>query len=745
MYRGNSPLCESLKFEVMKTTLLNYAKITRIFLMTVLLTILISGHANSSHLVGGEITYQWVSGNTYNVKLILYRDCSGITPGSVIDLFYTSSCFPQGTFTVNQVGLPEQVSPICSAQLVNSSCNGGIIYGVERYSYEGILTLPGVCNDWLIYFDSCCRNAAINNLDNAASYGSFISSMLNNADVPFNNSVQFGSIPVNIINNNVTTSLSWNTFDIDGDSLIYELIPARESAGVFPLSTINLTYSPGYSFQQPFLSSSPTNLDYGTGILEVSPNASQVSVVCMKVSEYRNGFLIGEVCRDFQISVISSSNSSPTLTGIDGTTSFITNGCPGDSITFDVFSNDVDPGQNVTLVADPFNPNGSWNMSGGQFPTGTFLWVPSTADISSQPYTFTVNVNDDNCDYYGTQTYVYRIYVNGCNTNEVWPGDANSDGTANLYDLLAIGLSYNDNGPVRPSANLTWVAQPCTNWTNAFVSGINHKHADTDGNGTVNSDDTTAIMLNYGLNHALRNAPVNSQNVVDLNVTANYDTVGTQMAVNFDIALASPVDSIYGLAFRMYFDPSLVDMATTQITYPGSIFGTNGVNMVKVDKIFGATGFIDIALSRIDQQNIGGSGQVARITIVTTDNVSGKVTLNVEPFSVEAITANEFPVLVNTSGDHVVIDPGFSGINENILEQQIIVYPVPAKDILHFNFGGNETVHSIKFYDLNGREVMNVQKPSNKLTIGMQSIAKGVYYMKVTIGENSIVKKIVKI
>ncbi|MBK7388674.1 MAG: hypothetical protein IPI23_06250 [Bacteroidetes bacterium] len=30
-----------------------------------------------SHIVGGEITYQWISGNDYKIQLTYYSDCSG--------------------------------------------------------------------------------------------------------------------------------------------------------------------------------------------------------------------------------------------------------------------------------------------------------------------------------------------------------------------------------------------------------------------------------------------------------------------------------------------------------------------------------------------------------------------------------------------------------------------------------------------------------------------------------------------
>ncbi len=724
----------------MKTPLNDTIKSLRMGVLLMGICLLFVGKANASHLVGGEISYQWVSGNDYLVTLALYRDCSGIAVGSSASITVESAtCLSTNIFTLNQIGSTVQVSPICATSLPNSACNGGVLYSVEKYTFQGLVTLPFNCSDWVFSYNSCCRNGVITNLSNSGNYGIYISSTLNNLDVPFNNSVQFGTIPLNIIGVNSTTELSWNTYDVDGDSLIYELTPARDISGVVP---VNLTYNTGYTFDQPFLASVPTTLNYATGQVTVTPNALQVAVMCMKVSEYRNGIFIGEVNRDFQIAVINETNNSPTLTGINGTNTFITNGCPGDTIQFDLFSNDIDAGQNVSLIPNSSITTASWSFTSGQYPVGTFTWVPDSSNVSSQPYTFTINVNDDNCDYYGTQTYAYQVYVNGCNTNEVWPGDANSDGTANLYDLLAVGLAFNDNGPVRPSASNSWIAQPCPDWNNSFISGINHKHADTDGDGTVNQNDITAINTNYGLNHPLRNSNPNTATVSDLTVTANYDTVGTMMAVNFDVAITTPVDSLYGLAFRLYFAPSLVDITTATVTYPGTIFGTTAVDMVTIDHSVGLNGYVDIALTRINQQNINGTGPVARVTIVTTDNVSGKVSLNVAPSNVVATTYSETPVSFNTTGDVVVIDPNFVGFSEIDPGQFVDIYPSPGSDYIAFTYSGNKSVNYIYLTDISGKIIMNIQNPNATTTLDVRSLSKGVYFIKAGIGENTVTKKL---
>ena len=705
-----------------------------------LIMILYAATSNASHIMGGEISYQWQSGTTYTVRLNLYRDCMGILFDPVQTIEYRSAtCGLNNIFTVYQVGTTTPVSPICNASVSNSSCNGGPLFGVEQWIYEGVVTLPGNCSDWVLSYIMCCRNGMITNLSNAASSGSYFSATLNNLNVPFNNSVTFGNIPYNIINSNITTQLSWNAFDVDGDVLTYELVPARDLNGFIP---VNLVYEPGYTFSEPFLASQPTILNTTNGMLEVTPSAQQVSVVCVKISEFRNGILVGEVYRDYQIAVLNTSNNLPVLTGMNGSSNYNISGCPGDSIYFTVTGTDPDIPQVVTLSMSNPGTTATFLSTPGIVSQGIFSWVPVISDISADPYIFIITANDDNCDYYGTNSQAYYVYVNGCNTNDVWPGDANSDGDANLYDLLAVGLAYGETGPVRPAASLTWVAQPCPDWSNYFISGINHKHADTDGDGAVTWSDTAAIYLNYGLNHPLRNSNPNTTSIADLLVTSSSDSIGLSSVVNFDIALATPVDSIYGLAFRMYFDPALIQPDSIHVTYAGSIFGTDGIDMVRLDRSQGLNGFVDIALSRVNQSNVTGSGPVVRVTIVTTDNVSGKVTLTAVPSSVIAVTSHEYPVQLNGIGDAVVIDPNYVGINEINDALPVSVYPNPANELLHFRYDGSGTLDYLKLLDASGREILHVATPRYDATIDIRELSAGTYLLKVSAGGKITHKKI---
>jgi hypothetical protein len=309
--------------------------------------------------------------------------------------------------------------------------------------------------------------------------------------------------------------------------------------------------------------------------------------------------------------------------------------------------------------------------------------------------------------------------------------------------LLFLGLAFNDNGPVRPAASLNWVAQTCPDWTNTFPNSINHKHADCDGNGTVNFGDTTAIFLNYGLNHPLRVQPPQPQvGIPDLIVTASSDTVGTTTLVNFDISLgnpSAPADSIYGLAFRLYYDPALIDTNSVAVTYPGSMFGTNGTDMVTINRNFATPGYVDIALSRINQSNISGTGPVARVTIVTTDNVSGKQVLYATPADIEAISATGASLPIDPIGDSVIIDPALTGLSQ-AAAIDFSIHPVPANEILYITFG--EIVPDrVIITDLSGREVIRMNPASRNESVNIETLTSGAYMLKSFVGNQSSTKK----
>ena len=78
---------------------------------------------------------------------------------------------------------------------------------------------------------------------------------------------------------------------------------------------------------------------------------------------------------------------------------------------------------------------------------------------------------------------------------EVWPGDANNDGTVDVQDVATIGF-YAYRGAAgyrRTPASVEWVPQRARAWAEPAAT-----YADCDGNGVVSVRDIAVVLQNYG-------------------------------------------------------------------------------------------------------------------------------------------------------------------------------------------------------------------------------------------------------
>jgi type IX secretion system substrate protein len=326
--------------------------------------------------------------------------------------------------------------------------------------------------------------------------------------------------------------------------------------------------------------------------------------------------------------------------------------------------------------------------------------------------------------------------------SDVWPGDANNDLVADNNDVLNVGLAYGETGPVRAGGSNVWSAQPATDWSGYFLSTINKKHADCNGDGLVDNNDTTAILLNYGLTHPPRLADPNSNqsNAPLLYLVANPDTTAEGDTIEVHIFLgtqAIPVDFIYGIAFTINFDTALVDTSYMPFDYTGSWLGTPGIDLLTFEKKLFSQGKVDVALTRTDHLNQAGYGYLGKTGIVIVDNVGAKmstltyVTLPLSISNVRALTASEFYLTIATNGENVEIDTlGFTGIGQpELLNQMISIYPNPVKDVLTIN-SGSAKLNSLEIYNSLGQMMLNEKISSPKINLGTQNFEQGIYLLK---------------
>ncbi|MEL7532719.1 MAG: T9SS type A sorting domain-containing protein [Bacteroidota bacterium] len=319
----------------------------------------------------------------------------------------------------------------------------------------------------------------------------------------------------------------------------------------------------------------------------------------------------------------------------------------------------------------------------------------------------------------------------------VWPGDANSDGVANVVDVLFLGLAWNETGPARANQSVQWQGYPAINWSNNFFNGANKKHADCNGNGHVGIADFGAILLNYGLTH--NKGDINgSPTDPPLNLRIVNDTVSAGDTVHAEIWLGSdqiPVPAIHGVAFSLGFNPMLVDTNSFAYQPVDSWLGTDNVDLVYLDNELHNEGIYQVGVTRTDQTDVGGYGLIGKVSFVTIDDIAGKTDI-AELLQLSINTLDAFdnlaePQSLYACSDSVVIvqQDASTAIEPSALLSGVNIFPNPSED--HFSIASqNVFTERISLTDLQGRIVLQQTIMASNAQVSVAYLNPGVYILK---------------
>ncbi len=189
-----------------------------------------------------------------------------------------------------------------------------------------------------------------------------------------------------------------NAFDIDGDSLAYELITPREDASLdVPNYVLPHQISPGPENQ---ISLDSINGDF----IWDAPQRPGEYNIAIAIKEYRNGILINTIVRDMQILVSRCENNPPEITSGD-----VYCVVAGETLTFDLTADDPDINQQVQITAlggpfeQSFSPAVLITDPGfqGLPATATFSWETKCEHISALEYTVVIKAEDNYLDSTG--------------------------------------------------------------------------------------------------------------------------------------------------------------------------------------------------------------------------------------------------------------------------------------------------------------------------------------------------------
>ncbi len=370
--------------------------------------------------------------------------------------------------------------------------------------------------------------------------------------------------------------------------------------------------------------------------------------------------------------------------------------------------------------------------------------IPTIQEVSHADSASSVQVETNPITTFGRGCTVTDVCTGGP-SHSVWPGDCNDDLSTNVNDFLSLGIAYGDTGAVRTGASLNWVAQPGSPWMNSFSSGINHKHADCNGDGKVDSNDVAAIFLNYSLTHPLRIKHQNHHATTnDFVLYPDRSLIRPGDTVTFSIQIGSalaPIDSIYGIAFSISFDQSLTDTNQIHFSYSPTALGTINLNVKSFEKDFYSTGIVDVAVSRIDHNNVSNVfGELGKLTMVASTNIFSIVTLYLDPINVHGITKNETPKIFHETASSVIIDPGL-GIQNISGEALISFYPNPAHDRL-FLQAKNGLLDRVDVFDVSGRIVYSCMPAVSEINLPLSGIESGIYTLKIATGNRIFHKRV---
>lgn len=277
---------------------------------------------SANHISGGEIIYEYLgpgviaNSKEYRITLRLFRDNNGGGAAMPADVYIgifnndNNAAVAGSPFDINlntNTGVPVVPPPPCmdNPPVIN--------YSMGVYTFT--VTLPDNAAGYTAAYQTCCRIFPLRNVftqdQPAQGEGStYVCTIPGSNTLPVgnNSSPQFRTQLGPVCYNNAFT-FDFGADDPDGDSLVYSFCNAYNRGVSVSSANVNpskppyqsVSYINGYTSGSPLGASATINTKTGL-ISGIAPPAGRY-VVCVCISEYRNGKFIGNHRKDFILTV----------------------------------------------------------------------------------------------------------------------------------------------------------------------------------------------------------------------------------------------------------------------------------------------------------------------------------------------------------------------------------------------------------------------------------------------------------
>lgn len=386
----------------------------------------------ASHIVGGEMDYEYLGNNNYRIHLRVYRDCNStgapfdsqaaITVRNSSGTIFLNLAIPHGSI----IKLPVTVNNPC-LQSPPNICT-------EYTDYYETVTLPPIAGGYSITYQRCCRNVTIANIPNPGDWGITLTMNIPSNDTRGNSSPSFKNIPPIVMCLNDPLNIDASVNEIDGDSVYYELCsplhgggPQLTPSNCQSCTAPNPASAPPYtnvpflfpsSASNPIPSSPSISIDPSTGLITGKPIQMGQYAFAICVSEFNNGVLQSTLRRDYQFNVTNC--QSNIVSGIQSQIQTPSSICAGKTVQF--FESATNANSYFWDFGDPNSTSDTSNLPNPVYTysdTGTYIVTlvvnprtPCTDTATTlftvhYPINFTVSYNGNGC--FDEQGFTFTI------------------------------------------------------------------------------------------------------------------------------------------------------------------------------------------------------------------------------------------------------------------------------------------------------------------------------------------------
>jgi gliding motility-associated-like protein len=280
----------------------------------------------ATHIVGGELNYQYLGNNQYKVVLNLYKDCGT----SIVPFDNPASIY---VYDGNNQIIDTLFAPIVARDTLSAAFDDSCLVVpegvcVDFAQYEIIVSLPASTLGYTLAYIRCCRNSTILNAVGIDEFGNevppdligatYAAKIPGTAVVASNSNPEFKEFPPIIICSGGVIDVDQSATDADGDQLVYSLCTPLLGGSlqrVFGDPTEErppfreITWVEPYGLENILGGAVPLQINAVTGQLTgVAPEMVGQFVVGVCVEEFRNGVLLSTKKRDFQFNLVECVN-----------------------------------------------------------------------------------------------------------------------------------------------------------------------------------------------------------------------------------------------------------------------------------------------------------------------------------------------------------------------------------------------------------------------------------------------------